>query len=109
MGEYAKEQIQNSVKIEATIGIGITTIITSYVLQSAANGTDMPNWAILVLGLLLVTFFAVRLLAYFRYIVEKELWMREKKVDAEIQAMQLDRQIRKLEAEIKLKQLEATA
>jgi hypothetical protein len=106
IGEYAKEQIQNSVKIEATIGIGITTIITSYVLQGAANGTDMPNWAILVLGLLLLTFFAVRLLAYFRFIVEKEMYLREKKIDAEIQQNTLTIQIRKLEAEIKLKQAE---
>lgn len=66
----------------------------------------MPNWAILVLGLLLLTFFAVRLLAYFRFIVEKEMFLREKKIDAEIQQNQLMIQIRKLEAEVKLKQME---
>lgn len=107
MGEYAKEQIQNSAKIEATIGIGITTIITSYVLQGAANGTEMPNWAILVLGLLLLTFFAIRLLAYCRFVVEKEMFLREKKINAEIQLNQLNAQVRKLDAEIQLKKLEA--
>ena len=105
--EYAKEQIQNSAKIEATIGIGISSIIMSYVLQGAANGTDMPNWAILVLGLLLLTFFMIRLLAYFRFIVEKEMYLREKKVDADIQILQLDRNIKKLELQVKLKEMEA--
>ena len=107
MGEYAKEQIQNSAKIEATIGIGISSIIMSYVLQGAANGTDMPNWAILVLGLLLLTFFMIRLLAYFRFIVEKEMYLREKKVDADIQLAQLNGNIRKLELQVKLKEMEA--
>ena len=88
MGEYAKEQIENSVKIEATIGLGITSIIMSYVIQGAAMGTVMPTWAILVLGVLLLTFFGVRILAYFRYIIEKEMSLREKRLEAEIQANQ---------------------
>ena len=104
--EYAKQQIENSAKIEATIGIGISTIIMSYVIQSAVTGADMPTWAILVLGLLLLTFFMIRLLAYFRFIVEKEMFLREKKIDAEIKDRQLILQIKKLGLEIELKKAE---
>lgn len=78
----------------------------SYVIQSAVTGTDMPTWAILVLGLLLLTFFAIRLLAYLRFVVEKEMFLREKKLDAEIQDRQLLLQIKKLEMEIELKKAE---
>ena len=106
MGEYIEKQIQNSAKIEATIGIGITTIITTFVLDSAVNGGSMPNWAMLVLAMLLATFFGIRILAYFRFVIEREMFMREKKVDAEIQQTQLNGQIRKLEAQVKLKELE---
>lgn len=106
MGEYVEKQIQNSAKIEATIGIGITTIITTFVIDAAVNGGAMPNWAILVLGLLLATFFGIRVLAYFRFVIEREMYMREKKVDAEIQQAQLTAQIRKLETQVRLKELE---
>ena len=106
MGEYAKEQIENSVKIEATIGLGITSIIMSYVIQGAALGTVMPTWAILVLGVLLLTFFGVRILAYFRYIIEKEMSLRVKRLDAEIQNNRLVLELKKLDAQIKLKEME---
>ena len=105
MGEYIEKQIQNSAKIEATIGIGITTIITTFVIDSAVNGGSMPNWAMLVLGMLLATFFGIRILAYFRFVIEREMFMREKKADAEIQQAQLNSQIRKLEVQVKLKEL----
>ena len=78
----------------------------SYVIQSAVTGADMPTWAILVLGLLLLTFFMIRLLAYFRFIVEKEMFLREKKIDAEIKDRQLILQIKKLGLEIELKKAE---
>lgn len=106
MGTYAKEQIQNSVKIEATIGLGITTIITTFVIGSAVNGTDMPSWAILVLFMLLAIFVVVRILAYFRYLIEKEMYLREKRLDAEIQQNSIEAQIRKLGLEIKIKELQ---
>jgi len=101
MGAYVSQQIQNSAKIEATIGIGITTIITTFVIDSAVNGGSMPNWAILVLGMLLATFFGIRVMAYFRFIVEQETAMRNKKVDAEIEANRVTGQILLLETQIK--------
>ena len=108
MGEYAKQQVQNSMKIEATIGIGITTIITTFVLDSAVNGGAMPNWAILVLGMLLATFFGIRIMAYFRFIIERESFLREKKIDADIQLNRVHAEIRKLEVQLKIKELEVT-
>jgi len=106
--EYAKQQIENSVKIEATIGLGITTIITTFVIGGAVNGLTMPNWAMLVLFVLLATFFGVRILAYFRFVIEKEMFLREKKIDAEIQQTKLNGQIKKLEVELAIKELEVT-
>ncbi len=105
MGAYVSQQIQNSAKIEATIGIGITTIITTFVVNGAITGDAMPNWAIMVLGMLLATFFGIRIMAYFRFIVEQEAAMRAKKVDAEIEANKVSMQIRLLETQ--LKKLEA--
>ena len=106
MGEYVTKQIQNSAKVEAAIGIGITTIITTYVVDNAVNGGEMPHWAMAVLMMLLLTFIAVRILAYFRFLVEQETALRAKKVDAEIEQAKvrtqidlLNAQIRKLEAE----------
>jgi hypothetical protein len=108
MGEYAKQQIQNSAKIEATIGIGITTIITTFVIDGAVNGTSMPNWAILVLGMLLLTFFGVRVMAYFRFIVEQESAIRMKKADAEIEQGKIQSQIQLLTVQVRKLELEKT-
>jgi len=69
------------------------------VIQNTANGLDMPVWAMATLGMLLATFFAIRLLAYLRFIVERESYLREKKIDAEIQQSTLALAVRKLELE----------
>ena len=106
MGEYVEKQIQNSAKIEATIGIGITTIITTYVIDSALNGGTMPSWAMLVLFALLATFFGIRVLGYFRFIVEREMYLKEQKVQAEIKQGELITQLRLLEAKTKVLELE---
>ena len=106
MGTYIAQQIQNSAKIEATIGIGITTIITTFVLDSAVNKGTMPNWAILVLGLLLLTFFGIRVMAYFRFIIEQESAIRAKKADAEIELARVEGQLRLIEVQIRKLELE---
>ena len=106
MGTYIAQQIQNSAKIEATIGIGITTIITTFVLDSAVNNGSMPNWAILVLGMLLATFFGIRVMAYFRFIIEQESAMRAKKADAEIEQNRVTHQVKLLETQIRKLELE---
>ena len=100
MGTYIAQQIQNSAKIEATIGIGITTIITTFVLDSAVNNGTMPNWAILTLGMLLLTFFGIRVMAYFRFIIEQESAIRAKKADAEIELARVAGQIKLIETQI---------
>lgn len=105
MTEYAKEQVSNFAKVEAAIGLGITTLITNFVVQSALTGADMPTWAMWVLLLLVIVFLVVRVLAIVQFIIEKEVYLREQKVQGELKIKELTAQCSKMELEAKMQRL----
>ena len=106
MGEYIEKTIASTTKIEATIGLGITTIIMTYVLQNTVNGATMPNWAMMVLFALLAVFFGIRVLAYFRFIVEREMYFKEQRMVSELKVNEMLTQIKLLEAQTRLVDLQ---
>lgn len=107
MGEYTKEQISNFAKVEAAIGLGISTLIMNFVVQSALTGADMPLWAMWILLMLFVVFLIVRTLAIVQYIVEKEAYNREQRSQGELKLKELQAQVAKLDKQAQIKLAEA--
>ena len=112
-------QVENSAKIEALIGIAISTLIMTYIVQGLVDPepVEMPYWAIIVLALLLVTFFALRVWNALRFVIEKDQYRRDKQQEADIFVQQeklknehqlatLDQKCRELELQIEMKKLE---
>ena len=97
--EMIQNEVQNATRFEAVIGLGVSTIIMNFVVQSALNGIEMPVWAIVVLVVLIMTIFINRLLLYLRYYLESVVAIRRQKALLDVQNETLLLQIKKLELE----------
>ena len=104
--ETVIHKIEGSVKIEATIGLAITGLIMTFIIDGVLQGIEMPDNIGWVLLLLFIGFFLLRLANYLKFIIEKFMYLQEQKVQADIQQKTLITRIRKLELEVQLKQLE---
>ncbi len=98
-------KIENLTKIEAILASIILTLV-GLVAQKLYMGEPIPVELIFILALFLVLLIIFQLLYYLKFIVEKEMWLREQKVLADIQNSQLVLQIKKLSLDIELKKLE---
>ena len=98
-------RIESWAKIAALIGTGITTLI-GLMLQKIYLGEPIPVeifWGIMSLG---VFYFMLALLSYLRFYLEKIVFLKEQRVQAEIKNREIDIELRKLELQLEIKKLE---
>ncbi|MHA2243076.1 MAG: hypothetical protein ACXACE_15860 [Candidatus Thorarchaeota archaeon] len=97
--------VNNSTKIEALIGLGISGLITTYIIQGVVNEAEMPVWAMWMLGLLLLTFFGLRLLDKLKFIVEAWVHLKKEETLHKMRIQEADIELRKLEVKLELAKL----
>ena len=107
MAHIVIPKIESRTKIEALIGISITALIG---LMSQKIYLDLPIpleifWA---LGLLGAFYFILEFLTYFKFYIEKMIYLKEQEVMSRIKILEVEVECRKLEHQITLKQLEVT-
>ena len=98
-------RIENWTKIAALIGTGITTLI-GVMLQKIYLGEPIPIeifWGILTLG---AFYFMLALLTFLRFYLEKIVFLKEMKVQAEVKNQAIEIELRKLEVQLEIKTLE---
>ena len=98
-------KIESRAKIEALIGLTITTLIA---LMSQKIYLDLPIpieifWGLALLG---GFYFILEFLTYVKFYVEKMVYLKELKIVSEIKTLELEVEIRKLGAELALAQAE---
>ncbi|MHC4645067.1 MAG: hypothetical protein ACYTBJ_06180 [Planctomycetota bacterium] len=94
--------VNNSTKIEALIGLGISGLITTYIVQGVVNNVEMPAWAMWMLGLLLLAFFGLRLLDKLKFIVEAWMHLKKEETLHKMSLQKADIELRKLEVKLEL-------
>ena len=105
--EIVIPKIESRTKIEALIGLSITTMIG---LMSQKIYLDLPIpveifWA---LGLLGAFYFILEFLTYIKFYIEKIIFLQEQKQLSTIKILEVEVECRRLEHMITLKQLEAS-
>lgn len=108
MTEILLHQIQNRTKIEALIGLSITTLI-GLMCQKVYMGLPIPQeifWALVILG---VYYFALEVLSYLKFYVEKMIFLKEQETISKIKILEIEVECRKLELQITLAQVTKVA
>lgn len=98
-------KIENWAKIAVLVGTAITTLI-GLMLQKIYLGEPIPVeifWAIVLLA---IFYFLLHLLTYLRFYLEKMVFLKEQKVQAEIKNQEIEIELRKLEIQLEIKTLE---
>ena len=98
-------KIENWAKVAVLVGTAITTLI-GLMLQKIYLGEPIPIeifWAIVLLA---VFYFLLHLLTYLRFYLEKIVFLKEQKVQAEIKNQEIEIELRKLEVQLEIKTLE---
>ena len=98
-------KIENWAKVAVLVGTAITTLI-GLMLQKIWVGDPIPIeifWAIVLLA---VFYFLLHLLTYLRFYLEKIVFLKEQKVQAEIKNQEIEIELRKLEVQLEIKMLE---
>ena len=98
-------KIESRTKIEALIGISITTLI-GLMCQKIYMDLPIPVeifWGVIVLG---GFYFLLHLLTYLRFYLEKIVFLKEQRVQAEIKSQEINVELRKLEIQLEIKTLE---
>ncbi len=106
MADIVIHQIQSSAKIEAMVGIAITTMI-GLLAQKIYTGEAIPQELFWGLGLLIVIYFGLQLLFYLKFYIEKMVFLREQEVTTKLQTFTLDKEIIKLGLVKEIKEIEA--
>jgi hypothetical protein len=106
MADIVIHKIESSAKIEALVGLAITTMI-GLLAQKIYAGEEVPVELFWGLALLIVIYFGLQLLFYLRFYIEKIVYFREQEVLTQQQLVTLEREITKLGLVKEIKQLEA--
>ena len=99
-------KIESRAKIEALIGLTITTLI-ALMSQKIYLSEPIPIEIFWGLALLGGFYFILEFLTYVKFYVEKMMYLKEMKTVSEIKVGELEVEIRKLGAELALAQVEA--
>lgn len=97
--------IESRAKIAALIGLSITSLI-AIMSQKIYMGLSIPIeifWALALLG---GFYFALELLTYVRFYIEKMLFIKEQKTISEIKILEIEVECKRLELQISLKRVE---
>lgn len=99
-------KIESRAKIEALIGISITTLI-GLMSQKIYMGLPIPIEIFWALGLLASFYFIMELLTYVKFYIEKMIFLKEQEVLSRIKILEVEVECRKLEHQITLAQTAA--
>ncbi len=99
-------KIESRTKIEALIGLSITTLI-GLMSQKIYLGQPIPIEIFWGLGLLGTFYFIMEFLTYVKFYIEKMIYLKEMKVTSEIKILGVEVECRKLEHQITLAKLTA--
>jgi hypothetical protein len=98
------EQIESRTKIEALIGLSITTLI-GLMSQKIYLGLPIPIEIFWALGLLGTFYFILELLSYLRFYIQKMVFLKQQELLSKIKILEIEVECRKLEHQITLAQL----
>jgi len=104
MADVVIHKIENLTKIEAIIGSIILTLV-GLVAQRLYTGESIPMELITVLAIFIIVLIVFQLLYYLKFIVEKEMWLREQRVMTQNRNSEVVTQCKKLELDIQLARL----
>ena len=98
-------KIENSAKVEAFIGLAITTIMGLIIEGVVTEGVfDMS--LVILLMIFIAVFFILQLMYYLRFIVEKWMYLKEQEQLTTMKTSEVEAECRKLDRQIELKRLE---
>ena len=104
--EIVIPKIESRTKIEALIGISITTLI-GLMSQKIWVGDPIPIEIFWALGLLGAFYFILEFLTYIKFYIEKMIFLKEQEVITRNKILEVEVECRRLEHTITLKRLEA--
>ena len=108
MADAIIHKIESSAKVEAFIGLAITTIMGLIIQKVVTDGTfDMGLVTLLLI--FLGVFFLLKLVNYLQFIVEKWMFLKEQGLNTTMRTQEIEAECRKLDAMIVLKKMEAVA
>jgi len=106
MTEIVINKIESRAKIEALIGLSITTLI-GLMSQKIYLGLPIPPEIFWGVGLLGVFYFILELLTYVKFYVEKMIFLKEQETISKRKILEVEVECRRLEHQITLAQLAA--
>lgn len=96
-------KIESRTKIEALIGLSITTLI-GLMSQKIYLGLPIPVEIFWALGLLGAFYFIMEFLTYVKFYIEKMVYLKEQETMSRIKILEVEVECRKLEHQITLAQ-----
>ena len=104
--EIVIPKIESRTKIEALIGLSITTLI-GLMSQKIYLGLPIPVEIFWGLALLGTFYFTMEFLTYVKFYIEKMIFLKEQEALSRIKILEIEVEIRKIGTQITLAQLTA--
>ena len=98
-------EIKNLGKIEALLG-SIIIGLAGLVAAKFQIGEMVDVLILVLIVILVITIIMLQLLYYLKYIVQKEMWIREQRMKADVQNRALVLEIKKIELQLELTKAE---
>lgn len=98
------EKIESSTKLGALLIAAFTSILSVVVFKAQAGDAISIElfWAMIML---FIVFFSLQLMYYIRFYLEKIVFFKEEKLKSDLQLAQLDKELQKMELEVKIREL----